>query len=149
MGGQRWRVLLHEGGREGAYRIEVDDGAGDSFRPATVVEVDQALKSTTYVAERSAERKRNTSRNTRRSAPERQEHPVSAGVEHTERSTRNTERSTAEHPERSAEHQSGTPSGTAERNAEIRRRRAAGESVRTVAKALGVGVATVQRAMQG
>lgn len=139
MADQRWRVLLHEGGREGAFRVEIDTGAG--FRPATVIEVDQALKSTTYVAERSSERKRNTRRNTRRSAPERPEHPVAAGVEHTERSTRNTERS--------AEHPSGTPSGTAERNAEIRRRRAAGESVRTVAKALGVGVATVQRAMQG
>ena len=54
--GQRWRVLLAEGGR--SFRIEVDTGAG--FRLATVVEVDQALKLTTYqVAERSAERNRN------------------------------------------------------------------------------------------
>ena len=37
--GQRWRVLLAEGGR--SFRIEVDTGAG--FRLATVVEVDQAL----------------------------------------------------------------------------------------------------------
>ena len=40
--GQRWRVLLAEGGR--SFRIEVDTGAG--FRLATVVEVDQALKLT-------------------------------------------------------------------------------------------------------
>ena len=54
--GQRWRVLLAEGGR--SFWIEVDTGAG--FRLATVVEVDQALKLTTYqVAERSAERNRN------------------------------------------------------------------------------------------
>ena len=39
--GQRWRVLLAEGGR--SFRIEVDTGAG--FRLATVVEVDQALGS--------------------------------------------------------------------------------------------------------
>ena len=60
---QRWRVLLAEGGR--SFRIEVDTGAG--FRPATVVEVDQALKLTTYQApERSAERGRNVPRNTKR-----------------------------------------------------------------------------------
>ena len=72
---QRWRVLLAEGGR--SFRIEVDPG--DGFRLATVVEVDQALKLTTYqaernAAERSAERKRNVPRNasgTFRGTPER------------------------------------------------------------------------------
>ena len=65
--GQRWRVLLAEGGR--SFRIEVDTGAG--FRLATVVEVDQALKLTTYQApERSAERGRNVPRNTKGRIPD-------------------------------------------------------------------------------
>ena len=144
--GQRWRVLLAEGGR--SFRIEVDTGAG--FRLATVVEVDQALKLTTYQApERSAERGRNVPRNTKRNTraeraetPEslpklRQSVPVSV--------PRNTSGTPAE---RSAEHPPAFR-GTPERNAEIRRRRAAGESVRTIAAALGVGVATVHRSLTG
>ena len=61
---QRWRVILAEGGRAGSFRIEGDTGSG--FRPATVIEVDHALRTTTYqAAERSAGVPRNTKRNTR------------------------------------------------------------------------------------
>ena len=154
MSGQRWRVILAEGGR--SFRVEVDTGAG--FRLATVVEVDAALRNTSHVVaersavERSAEHQRNTRRNVPRSAPEQPATTVITDAERHTSSTRTAERSTAERSERSAEHQrntSGTFRGTpAERNAEIRRRRAAGESVRQVARALGVGVATVQRAMK-
>ena len=150
-GGQRWRVKLHEGGADGAYRIEVDDGGG--FRWATVIEVDQALRATTFrvqQSERSAERRntrrnvpRNTKRNTRAERAETPEslpklRPIVPVIV-----PRNTSGTPAE---RSAEHPPAFR-GTPERNAEIRRRRAAGESVRTIARALGVGVATVHRAV--
>ena len=139
--GQRWRVILADGGR--AFRIEVDTGAG--FRPASVVEVDAALRNTSFVAEhrRNVPRdtKRNTNRNTERSAPERPEHPASVGVERSP-----VPRGTP--VERSAEHPPAFRGTSAERNAEIRRRRAAGESIRTIARAIGIGNATVDRALR-
>ena len=150
--GQRWRVLLAEGGR--SFRIEVDPGDGD-FRLATVVEVDQALKHTTYLvkrnaAERSAERQRNTKRNVPRKTQSERGTPPKTLDFTAHRVLVSVPRNASGTP---AEHPIGTRNvpptfrGTPDRNAEIRRRRAAGESVRQVARALGVGVATVQRAM--
>ena len=145
----RWRVRLParrivRGEAAGVFLIEIDPGGG--FRPATVVEVDSALRQRElFGAADGGAGERST-------------------VEHGERSTGGAAVGAVEHgaavpPARKRAARAGwnlppfgddgRPVRPANRDAEIRRRREAGETVRGIAAALGCGVGTVARALRG
>ena len=184
----RWRVRLPtrrivKGEAAGVFVIEVDPG--DGFRPATVVEVDSALRQWELFGAADAAGKRSTVEQGERSTVGAAVGAVEHGAAVSPAPKRGAggpgrvppSRSTVEHgaasvppsrpgsePDRVARGgprrkragwnlppfgDDGRPVRAADRDAEIRRRREAGETVRSIAAALGCGVGTVARALRG
>ena len=183
-----WRVRLParrivKGEAAGVFVIEVDPG--DGFRPATVVEVDSALRQGELFGAADAARERSTVEHGERSTVAAAVGAVEHGAAVSPAPKRAADgpgrvplsRSTVEHdgagvppsrpgsePDRVARGgprrkragwnlppfgDDGRPVRAADRDAEIRRRRKAGETVRNIAAALGCGVGTVSRALRG
>lgn len=188
----RWRVRLParrilKGEAAGVFLIEIDPGGG--FRPATVVEVDSALRQRELFGATAAPGERSTVERSTVGAGAAVEHGAGAQVAVSPggkraaggpggvppsrstvggrsivgRSTVPPSRPESEPgrparggPRRKRAGWNLPPSGSdgqpvrrADRDREIRLRREAGETVRSIAAALGCGVGTVARALGG